>query len=220
MKTRTLFSMVNTVCVLLLAAEGGSTAAVAAKHGTKLHAHSSKKVIVDLSTSANVSQTDDDYMRLDSIARVSGGTEALRNKIAGVLVGRSPFAGSSRTINVDDISLKLRQFGIDPDTQADFSGSDSTIVSLVASQSTTAPAAASGTITGSATTASTAASVISVKYGQLVTIIISDGDLTITSHGTARDNGAVGDTVRVQREGHYDYISTIVTGDHTVTLEN
>ena len=58
-----------------------------------------------------------------------------------------------------------------------------------------------------------------VKRGDSVSIQIQDGALAITAAGVARDNGGVGDIIRVHREGVMTDLTVRVVDAQTVQME-
>lgn len=51
---------------------------------------------------------------LGQLARVTGADQDLTRQLEGVMIGRAPLAGNSRTISRDYVLLRLRQSGYDP----------------------------------------------------------------------------------------------------------
>lgn len=57
-----------------------------------------------------------------------------------------------------------------------------------------------------------------VRTGQLVTIILSQGDIQVKTVGRAMENGAFGQTIRVRNERTRDMYEAVVTGQQTARL--
>lgn len=57
----------------------------------------------------------DDQMRLGALARIDGEDAALVRQLQGVLLGRSPLPGQTRTLEAAVILSRLRQSGLDPE---------------------------------------------------------------------------------------------------------
>lgn len=56
-----------------------------------------------------------DQILLGGIARIDGGDAAFVRKLEGVIIGRSPFPGKTRTLDAATLLSRLRQSGIDPE---------------------------------------------------------------------------------------------------------
>ena len=52
---------------------------------------------------------------LGQLAVIAGGDAALTRQLQGIVVGRAPLPGNSRTVSRDYLALRIRQSGIDPD---------------------------------------------------------------------------------------------------------
>lgn len=60
-------------------------------------------------------EVDDDQMLLGALARIDGEDAALVRKLQGVVIGRSPLPGKTRTLEAAVILSRLRQSGLDPE---------------------------------------------------------------------------------------------------------
>lgn len=169
-------------------------------------------VHIALRPTAIVLPDGDGFFALAGVADVSGGDKAGRDKLGGVRVGRAPQPGSSRTLTVGDIRLKLRQAGFSPERDAVIDGAKS--VEVVTPVDLLPP-----TPTGVATGKPGPARDVIVHRGDSVTILIQDGDLQITARGIAREPGGVGDTIRIHRDGVPADLSAAVLDSRTVRLE-
>ena len=59
-------------------------------------------------------EVDGAEVALGHLADIVGGDPALTRQLQGIVVGRAPLPGNSRTISRDYIALRIRQSGIDP----------------------------------------------------------------------------------------------------------
>ena len=184
-------------------------------------------VHVSMRASASVSADADGFFSLGSVADITGGAAAARARLASVNVGRAPFADSSRQITVGDIALKMRQAGLDPKHDAVIDGSPTTVVTLASGTaiSPSAPIAsnpgahsAPNAISSPGAGAATAAAAV-VKRGDAVSIVLQEDGLSIATSGVARDPGALGDEIRVHRDGGSVDLRAIILDAHTVQLE-
>ena len=185
-----------------------------------VHTPGTMKVNIALRPASTVIPTSDYFVRLDSIAVITGGTKKARAKTAAVLVARAPQSGDIRTITPGDVALKLREYGIDPDTQTLISGPETE--SIQVTQGTvplvTAPATGGGKVPAGA--GASVPSIPLIHRDDPVELTIQDGDMTITAEAIACDPGALGDTIKIRRNGVAEDMSVVVTGPHTVSLEN
>lgn len=179
-------------------------------------------VHVALKPSAAVSSDAADFFPLGSVADLTGGNSALRARLAQVPIGRVPLAGDVRHLTQGDLALKLRQAGFEPGRDAILDGATDADVTVAASA---APPASNGGGAGqkmgevSSPPAVAGPPAILIHQGDPVTIRIEDGGLSISAKGIARDNGAAGDLIHVQREGHLTDLTVIVLDAQTVQLE-
>ncbi|MGI4787690.1 MAG: flagella basal body P-ring formation protein FlgA [Janthinobacterium lividum] len=192
---------------------------------------SAAPVHITLKSASSAAANADGFITLGSVAGLSGGDKAARSRFATVLVARAPLPGETRELTRGDISLKLRQAGINPDTQAVLEGADQATV-------TTAPPApsnggADGEVAIAASTFTSALPPIPsapappllgaggpvIHRGDAVTIYIQSGPMTITAPATARENGSAGDMIRVHREGVMNDLSVQVLDAQTVQME-
>ena len=184
-------------------------------------------VHVSLKPTASALPNADGFLTLGTVAGITGGDKAARAKFSDVLVARAPLSGETRRLTRGDLSLKLRQAGINPDTQAVLEGADSAEVTTDCP-----PAPILGSYTekkgmvgtkGAASRAPTgsipAPSLPVIHSGDAVTLYIQSGAMTITAPATARENGRVGDTIRVQRPGTSADLSVQVLDAQTVQME-
>ena len=203
--------------LLLLAALTGRTAA--------------SPVHIALKPAAAVSANADGFFTLGAVADVSGGEAGQRTRLAAIVVGRAPLSGESRRVTRGDLALKLRQAGCDPDKAAVLEGADAAEVTTSDTVSVgappavpsappvlPAPAGASGK-GGAASGAPTKTSEPVIHRGDPLTIVIQTGPLTITAPGVAREDGGVGQTIRVHREGLMTDLSVRVMDAQSVHLE-
>lgn len=179
-------------------------------------------VHIALKASAAASPNTDGFIPLGSVAALSGGSKAARLRFAAVLVARAPLPGETRQLTRGDLALKLRQAGINPDTQVVLEGADRADVTSETSSS--APPAASAASAppvpaSPAGAASAAPAAPLIHAGDAVTITIQSGAMTITAPATARESGKAGDTIRVHRDGVMTDLSVQVLDAQTVQME-
>lgn len=185
---------------------------------------STAPVHVALRPAVAVTATADGFVTLGSVADLTGGEAAARARLSAVVVARAPLPGDVRQLTRGDLFLKLRQAGYDPSRVAVLEGapsSDLTAGALapVAAAPVPTPILASSSATSPVAAARPEAPLVVVKRGDSVSIQIQDGALAITAAGVARDNGGVGDTIRVHREGVMTDLTVRVVDAQTVQLE-
>ena len=185
-------------------------------------------VHVALKPAADASANPDGFITLGSVAVLSGGDKTARARFAAVPVARAPLPGETRQLTRGDLALKLRQAGINPDTQVILEGADR---AEVTADSPPAPILGSHTEQiGSPPENSSApnpapqnwgggAAPLVIHNGDAVTIYIESGPLTITALATARESGKAGDMIRVHRDGVMTDLSVQVLDAHTVQME-
>ena len=190
-------------------------------------------VHVALKSTASAAPNADGFLTLGTVADITGGDKAARARFAAVLVARAPLSGETRKLTRGDLALKLRQAGINPDTQAVLEGADSADVivdsppapnngevrtepvgALLAAPSVPSSAPAPPLLGAGGTSSSPV-----IHNGDAVTILIQSGAMTITAPATARDNGRVGDTIRVHRAGVMADLTVQVVDAQTVHME-
>ncbi len=177
---------------------------------------SSSPVHVALRPAATVTATAEGFVTLGSVADLTGGGASARARLSAVVVARAPLPGDVRRLTRGDLCLKLRQAGCDPDHAAVLEGaaaSDVTTGGLPSADAAPLPAVP---ITAEAAPPRPACV---VHRGDAVTIQINDGALAITASGTARENGGVGDTIRVHRDGVMTDLTVRVVDAQTVQME-
>ena len=59
-------------------------------------------------------EVDGDEVALGQMAVITGADAALTRQLQGIMVGRTPLPGNSRTVSRDYIALRIRQSGVDP----------------------------------------------------------------------------------------------------------
>ena len=186
-------------------------------------------VHVALKSTANALPNADGFLTLGSVAGLSGGDKAARLRVAAVLVARAPLSGETRSLTRGDLALKLRQAGINPDTQVVLEGADQADVTADAD-----PPAPTTVQTGRGVRGDNVPSAALfpnptppllgaggplVHPGDAVTILIQSGPLTITASGIARDKGGAGDMIRVHRDGVMTDLTVQVLDSQDVRLE-
>ena len=189
-----------------------------------LAALSSAPVHVALKPAATVTANADGFVTLGSVASLSGGAASARARLSAIVVARAPLPGDVRLLTRGDLSLKLRQAGCDPDHAAVLEGASSSTLTTggLPEPALTAPALPAAVPPPSAEAAppvTPARPAFVVRRGDAVTIQIQDESLAITAAGVARDNGAVGDTIHVHREGVMTDLSVRVVDAQTVQME-
>jgi len=191
-------------------------------------------VHVVLKSAALVQPNADGFFTLGSVTDLSGGDKLDRIRFAAVPVGRAPLSGETRRLTRGDLALKLRQAGCNPDTQVVLEGAEQANVTvgdaasnfrgagipIPANKSATLPSEGVGC---SGVRDSRAAAGIGstplIHRGDAVTVVIQSGVLTITAPGVARENGGVGDSIRIHREGVMTDLTVQVIDAKTVHLE-
>ncbi len=187
-------------------------------------------VHVALKSAASAAPNADGFLTLGTVAGITGGDKAARARFAAVLVARAPLSGETRKLTRGDLALKLRQAGINPDTQAVLEGADCADVTAdppapnVEGVGQRPEGTASSAAASSAPGSSPASPVLGgggsvIHSGEAVTILIQSGAMTITAPATARENGRVGDTIRVYRAGGMADVSVQVVDAQTVRME-
>lgn len=189
-------------------------------------------VHVALKPAASAAPNADGFLTLGTVASLTGGDKAARDRFAAVLVARAPLSGETRRLTRGDLALKLRQAGINPDTQAVLEGADCADVTAEVP-----PAPNSGRVRGGAGAepvgalrdapsapappelGAGGASLPVIHSGDAVTVTIQSGAMTITAPATARENGRVGDTIRVYRAGVMADLTVQVLDAQTVHME-
>ncbi len=176
-------------------------------------------VHVALKASAAAPPNADGFITLGSVAALSGGDKAARLRFAAVLIARAPLPGEIRQLTRGDLALKLRQAGINPDTQAILEGADRADVTAETSSVALPAASAASAPPAPASTAGAAPAAPIIHTGDAVTIYIQSGPMTITAPATARESGKAGDTIRVHRDGVMTDLSVQVIDAQTVRME-
>ncbi len=157
-----------------------------------------------------------DQFYLGDIATITSTDTTFRTQLMTTPMGRSPLQGYTRQFNEGDVTLKLRQAGIDPagvtitgPTQlvicAAAGGSSSGAVTSVQPQST-APQS-----TGSSKE-------VIVHPGDKVTLVYDCDGMLISADVTATTAGGVGDVVTLRRDGAIRPLSGIVQDAQTVKM--
>lgn len=189
---------------------------------------SAAPVHVSLKASASLGPSANGFLTLAQIADLSGGAKAERVRMASVLVGRLPLPGDTRLLTVGDINLKLRQAGFHPEHDAFLEGAKQVSVTSAQTQASSPLAlpppvspSAPAQVQGSADTKSAppAASAIVVHRSDTVSVVVQQGDMTITAKATARESGSVGQTIRVHRDGAPSDLAATVVDAQTVQLK-
>ena len=186
---------------------------------------SAAPVHVALRASAAAPPNADGFITLGSVASLSGGDKAARTRFAAVLVARAPLPGETRQLTRGDLALKLRQAGINPDTQAVLEGADRADVTT---ESPPAPNnGGAGRKPGAVAPSALAPSFLGaggdspspiIHGGDSVIIYIQSGPMTITAPATARESGKAGDTIRVHRDGVMTDLMVQVLDAQTVQM--
>ncbi len=176
-------------------------------------------VHVALKASAAAPPNADGFITLGSVAVLSGGDKAARLRFAAVLVARAPLPGETRQLTRGDLALKLRQAGINPDTQAILEGANRADVTAETSSLACPAASAVNAPSVPASIAGAAPAPSIIHTGDAVTITIQSGPMTITAPATARESGKAGDTIRVHRDGVMTDLSVQVLDAQTVRME-
>ena len=188
-------------------------------------------VHIALKATASAAPNADGFLTLGTVAGLTGGNKAARARFAAVLVARAPLSGETRKLTRGDLALKLRQAGINPDTQAVLEGADQAVVTAdTSSELPPAPnnggvgsrpegAASSAPIGSPLTPPLLGAGGAIVHSGDTVLIHIQSGAMTITAPATARENGRIGDMIRVHRAGVMSDLSVQVLDAQTVQME-
>lgn len=198
-----------------------------------LSAAAAAPVHVALKAAAAAPPNADGFITLGSVAALSGGNKAARLRFAAVLVARAPLPGETRQLTRGDLALKLRQAGINPDTQAVLEGADRADVTTEGSPpAPTTVQTGQGVGLGTASATSSAFTLAPpllgaggdsssplIHAGDAVTICIQSGPMTITAPATARESGKAGDTIRVHRDGVMTDLSVQVVDAQTVQME-
>lgn len=185
-------------------------------------------VHVALKASAAAPPNADGFITLGSVAGISGGDKAARLRFASVVIARAPLPGETRQFTRGDLALKLRQAGINPDTQAVLEGANRADVTV----DEVPPAPILGSNMEEAGTGSSfvpirlprigaggTSALPLIHTGDAVTITIQVGPMTITAPAIARESGKAGDTIRVHRDGVMTDLTVRVVDAQTVQME-
>jgi len=185
-------------------------------------------VHVALKANADVGTSNNGFVTLAQVADLSGGPKGERARMASVLVGRIPLPGDTRVLTPGDIALKLRQAGFHPERDAVLEGAKQVSVVSADPEAASLPAPSAPPSAAAPTRPSRAASdkmggpplpAIVVHRNDSVTVVVQQGDMTITAKGTAREAGGVGQTIRVHRDGAPSDLAATVLDAQTVQLE-
>lgn len=190
-------------------------------------AHASATVHIALKATAAVVANSDGFFSLGSVAVVTGGTPAERQRLCNVTVGRAPLPNEVRHLTQGDIRLKLRQAGYRPNAIAVVEGADQSEITVSAAPSSAADTSSSdthlppaSTQNGAPSSQQTAApSAPLVHAGDAVSIVIQNGGMTITARGVAREAGKAGDRIHVHREGVMTDLMATIIDAQTVQME-
>ena len=185
-------------------------------------------VHVALKSTASATPNADGFLTLGTVAGITGGDQADRARFAAVLVARAPLPGETRQLTRGDLALKLRQAGINPDTQAVLEGAECAEVTagslsapILGSQTANKPGLVSNAPSPNPAPQNWGGggSPLIIHPGDAVTIYIQAGAMTITAPATARESGKAGDTIRVHRDGVMTDLSVQVLDAQTVQME-
>ncbi len=185
-------------------------------------------VHIALKANASLGASANGFLTLAQIADLSGGTKTERVRMASVPIGRLPLPGDTRRLTWGDVSLKLRQAGFHPEHDAVLEGAKQVSVTSAereASSPFAPPAPVSPSVPAqpqsSADTKSALipASAIVIHRSDTINIVVQQGDMTITAKATARENGSVGQTIHVHRDGAPSDLAATVIDAQTVQLE-
>lgn len=157
----------------------------------------------------------DAYFTLGEIADIKGGDASFAARLAAAPMGMSPLAGLSRTLTTGEISLKLRQAGIDPAAVA-LAGASCV---LVTGSGDSSPTASSGSSAPNSASPAQNKAVI-VHSGDAVNLVYIDGRISISARAYALQNGAAGDTIMLRRDDATHTFQGTVLDSQTVQLED
>lgn len=181
-------------------------------------------VHVALKATAGVGTSVSGFLTLAQVADLTGGTKTQRVHMASVPVGRIPLPGDTRVLTLGDVSLKLRQAGFHPERDAILEGAKQ--VSVVGTEAAaavlpvqSAPVPVSSPAPPNLGAGANPVPAIVIHRSDSVTVVVQQGDMTITAKGTAREAGTVGQTIRVHRDGAPSDFSAVVVDAQTVQLE-
>jgi hypothetical protein len=160
-----------------------------------------------------------DSFCLSDIATVTSTNTSLRAKLMSVPMGRAPLAGLTRQFNEGDVSLKLRQAGIDPETLA-ISGPSQIVVlgSSVAMPNLPVSIAAQPAAAPQSQASPAQPKSIVIHRGDKVTLEYDGDGLAITADVVASMDGAIGDTISLSRDGAAHSLTGIVQDAQTVKM--
>jgi hypothetical protein len=170
----------------------------------------SDKPVVSVNPTASVSDT---YFTLGEIADIKCADKDLAARLAAAPMGHAPLPGVPRPLTAGDISLKLRQSGIDPSTLT-LTGATTLLITSSGDGSGSSPATPSGT------PATPQENTILVHVGDPVNLVYVDGTITITARAYALQNGAQGQTITLRRDGVTRTLQGTVLDSQTVQLED
>jgi hypothetical protein len=166
-----------------------------------------------------------DTFSLGDIATITSTDTAFRARLMSAPMGRAPLAGLSRDFNEGDVSLKLRQAGIDPERLSISGPSDILVVGAGGLSPTMVvlpvPMAAAAAATKGVQAVSTLPAVpkgILVHRGDKITLVYESTGLSISADVTATSDGAAGDTVSLQRDGAARSLTGIVVDARTAKM--
>ncbi len=179
-------------------------------------------VHVTLKAQAAVSADAGGYFSLASIAALSGGTAAERQRLGAVCVGRAPLPDEVRRLTPGDVTLKLRQAGFHPEEDAIIDGATQIAVTVCEIPAPPAPNNGEVGVPSSPPPPLLGAggqSPVLIHRGDGVTIVVQDDAMSVTAKGVSRDEGRAGDTIHVHRDGVMTDLSVTVLDAQTVQLE-
>ena len=146
---------------------------------------------------------------LGQIAEITAPAE-LAGKLAAVSLGSAPVAGSQRTLQVGYLKLRLRRFGVNPET-VDWQGESVMVAGKPTVSQVTAAVVDRPGAQPSAAVPDQAAPLL-VKRNQLVEVQVQCGGVTIHATGRAMADAADNELVKVTLDGSKRVLTTRVTG--------
>jgi hypothetical protein len=163
-----------------------------------------------------------DTFSLGDIATITSTDTSFRARLMSAPMGRAPLAGLSRDFNEGDVSLKLRQAGIDPESLSISGPADILVVGAGCSPSSVvvqpAPMAAATKSVQAVSTPPAVPKGILVHRGDKITLVYESTGLSISADVTATSDGAAGDTVSLQRDGAARPLIGIVVDARTAKM--
>ena len=158
-------------------------------------------------------------IELADIAQITCSDSKLAERLRTVAIGVAPLPDCTRTLTRGDVQLKLRQSGFDPCTMS-IAGAETIHVTSAAPSVVVAPTAATSTANPAAIAPAPVKQPLVVKPGASISLVFSDGTVTIECAGSAVTGGAIGDAITVRPSFSLKLLTGTILDAHTVQLRD